>query len=128
MREETALPHVKDLIERYQLSDITLYRHQLVQSHVDTFETLVNHLPGWINLEFSSRSKYALAYKGQPIVTLACIAPWAPDILSLGEIQYFEMDASFRALAPYVYCVPTAVLRNIGLPLGLLMAPTESRK
>jgi hypothetical protein len=36
-----------------------------------------------------------------------------------------ELDATYQAGRPYAAIVPTAVIRNAGLPLGLVLTPTE---
>jgi hypothetical protein len=64
-----------------------------------------------------------MVYHGQSIVTVCWIAPWV--LQGVERAQYFEFDASFEALSPYCYSVPTAVVHNYGIPLGLVITPTE---
>jgi hypothetical protein len=62
------------------------------------------------------------------VLTLSWVAPWTPGILKLPASHiptFFELDASFRALKPYVYIVPTLVVANYGVPLGIVVTPTE---
>ena len=37
-----------------------------------------------------------------------------------------DLGTSFHALAPDVFCVPQLVYRNTGLPLGIIVGPSES--
>ena len=53
---------------------------------------------------------------------LVWVAPWA-SMLTKGTHR--EVDCSFKALRPYTYYVPVAVLGNTGLPCGLSVLPTE---
>jgi hypothetical protein len=67
-------------------------------------------------------------YNGRSVVTLSWVAPWAPGILKVPASRiraFFELDASFRALKPYVSIVPTLVVANYGIPLGIVVTPTE---
>jgi hypothetical protein len=50
--------------------------------------------------------------------------PWAPD--QFRGAQFIELDASFRAVRPYVYCVALGIRCNESFPLALVVAPTES--
>jgi hypothetical protein len=62
---------------------------------------------------------------GGEIVSLAWLAPWT--ICALREADYYELDYSFKALKPYVYSIPRAVKANLGIPLGIVIAPSERR-
>jgi hypothetical protein len=64
-----------------------------------------------------------LSYRGREIVSLTWLAPWA--ICALRQADYVELDCSFKALKPYVYSIPLAVKANSGIPLGIVMAPSE---
>jgi hypothetical protein len=54
---------------------------------------------------------------------LAGVFPWARSVLE--QCQYVELDATFKALNPYVLCVPMAIIANESFPLGFVMGPTE---
>jgi hypothetical protein len=54
------------------------------------------------------------------------LAPWA--IAALRKADYYELDCSFRALEPHVCSIPLAVKANLGLPLGIVIAPSERRE
>jgi hypothetical protein len=56
-------------------------------------------------------------------VCLTCLAPWA--ICALRQADDYELDCSFKALKPYVYSIPLAVKANVGIPLGIVMTPSE---
>jgi hypothetical protein len=64
-----------------------------------------------------------LMYDAKGVITVTWVAKWA--ITALRMAGYYELDCSFAALAPYVYCIPLAVCFNVGIPLGLVVAPTE---
>jgi hypothetical protein len=54
----------------------------------------------------------------------AWLAPWA--VHALIHACYWELDASFTILKPYIYIVPQAVINNVAIPLGFAMGPSES--
>jgi hypothetical protein len=49
---------------------------------------------------------------------------WA--VTALQTADYYELDCSFKALKLYLYAIPLAVKGNVGIPLGVVIAPTES--
>jgi hypothetical protein len=59
------------------------------------------------------------------MMTTVWVALWAERVLQSGAIQYIELNASHRALAPYGYIVPLAVPANYEIPLGLMLAQSE---
>jgi hypothetical protein len=84
----------------------------------------------WIEIQTLGQiDNYPLTYKSRAVVSSTWLAPWTPDFLKemvpLWKIQYFELDVSFEALGPMCYCIPTAISHNIGIPLGLIITPTE---
>ena len=64
-------------------------------------------------------------YNGESIQSLCWISKWALFNAFPNGKQYFQIDASFYALYPYVYCVPLMVVNNASLPLGLVLGPSE---
>jgi ankyrin repeat protein len=111
----------------------TMYRRDLVTTHVQSFEHFISTLHGDIRIEClplgsDGAQSYPLQYHGGAVVTLAWIAPWASAVLMSGEVLYLELDASFYALRPYAYVIPFAVIANYGIPLGLIMTPTERQE
>jgi hypothetical protein len=101
-------------------------RTEYILSHCQDFDTFIASLPGSVSLQtLDDGSRYPLSFHGQGVVTFTWVAPWARRLLKSGSVQYFELDASFYAIRPYVYVVPFAVVANYGFPLGLAVAPTE---
>jgi hypothetical protein len=90
-----------------------------------SLEDIVPDLPGWIEVHCVSAPDYPLRYSGQSVVVFVWIAPWAPQFLLDSLNGYLELDASFEALNPDGHCVPTVVSRKVGVPLGLVICPTE---
>ena len=40
--------------------------------------------------------------------------------------DFIELDASFEVFKPYVYCIPSIIIKNESFPFGLVIGPTES--
>jgi hypothetical protein len=82
-------------------------------------------LRGTFRLQLSPESctDSSLSYHGREIVSLTWLAPWA--ICALRQADYYESHCSFKALKPYVYSIRLAVKANVGIPLGIVMAPSE---
>jgi hypothetical protein len=88
---------------------------------------VINELHGHIVLEVTVDKLVSIfLYAQQGIVTLCWVASWA--IACLQTCQYYELDCSFQVLYPYVYCIPMAVSANVGIPLGIVVAPTERQE
>jgi hypothetical protein len=108
------------------MSTRTQLRFQFVARHWVDFESLIGSLPGHVSLQTGKDpSKYPLSFRGEAIVTLTWVAPWTEIFLRIGLVQYVELDASFYAIRPYAYVVPFVVIANYGMPLGLIVSPTE---
>jgi hypothetical protein len=65
-----------------------------------------------------------LMFHGYVVHSMRWIAPWA--VGAIRGADCYELDASFRAIKPYVYAVPSIVSQNVGIPLGLVLGPSES--
>jgi hypothetical protein len=93
------------------------------------FDDLFAQLHGTFRLQLRAavqqESLLLLLHNGREIVTLAWLAPWAVSGLKLAD--YYELDCSFKALKPYVYSIPLAVKANVGIPLGIVIAPRKGR-
>lgn len=106
-----------------------MYAGLSLRRHTASFEQLLEALPGRFVVTVSGRSlafpglSCPVLFNGQPVVTLTWIAPWAAD--ALRRADYYELDCSFQALRPFVYSVPMVISRNVGIPIGLVVAPTE---
>jgi hypothetical protein len=86
---------------------------------------LVSSLAGWISITHKKDFKeLPLTRDTENVVTFVWIAPWALD--EFQKCNFVELDTSFRALRPYVYCVPMAIRSNESFPLGILVGPSES--
>jgi hypothetical protein len=70
--------------------------------------------------------RVTFSFGGREIVTLAWFAPWAISVLH--DADYYELDCSFMALKPYIYSIPLAIKANVGIPLGIVIAPSERRE
>jgi hypothetical protein len=99
-------------------------------SAVDRPETLariIGKFHGTFLLQTTERKLVsAFLYSGQGVVTLRWIASWS--INCLRQSQCYQLDCPFQALYPSVYCILMAVWANVGIPLGIAVAPTECRE
>jgi ubiquitin C-terminal hydrolase len=71
--------------------------------------------PGKAQTEFT--------FQGRDVLTLLWIPRWARK--AYRHSSYLQLDSSFRATRPFVYCVPQAIIRNEAVPLGFVMTPSE---
>ena len=65
-----------------------------------------------------------LEFEGNPIKALVWIPSVAFELLHLSNC--IELDTSFFATKPNVFSVPMLIYCNTGIPLGLIVGPTES--
>jgi hypothetical protein len=89
-----------------------------------SLEAIIQAMHGNFSIRTSPGSDpERLSYAGQEVVTFTWLGSWALEVLR--RAQYLELDCSFRAIKPYVYCIPEAIIANVGIPLGLVIAPSE---
>lgn len=128
------------------LSKKTQLRKQTALSPIEKFVEIVSHLPGYILIKYRNIPEFdendekqsdndenltkslIFKYKDKDIIfnKLIWIMPWFPDIKD--QIQYLEIDASFKALKPYAFCIFHGIIYNSSIPIGLSISPTECQK
>jgi hypothetical protein len=91
---------------------------------VDSVLCLLRQIPGEFRIFHHEDNEAALAVDGQVVHSLNWIAPC--PIEALRKADFDELEASFRAFNPDIYSVPLGVIKNVGIPLGLISDPTES--
>jgi len=98
---------------------------ELREAGVSSLVDFLGSLPGRKKLTFQPSIDGGCEIAGLGCVqTIVWLPPWALE--AFGERGYRELDCSFRGAAPYVYCVPQFIRSNVSLPIGLVIAPTES--
>jgi hypothetical protein len=118
------LAFVQNVARSLKLTPHTIRtRPRVVSGFDDSFAEL--HGTFRLQIRSTNQMESSLLYDGREIVTLTWLAPWA--IWALRQADYYELDCSFKALKPYVYSIPLAVKANVGIPLGIVIAPSERR-
>lgn len=99
---------------------------------------MVQHLPGFVliktldsndcrylNLKFLKRNGSIFTHNNVSKVLkgLVYIMPWAVEIVR--KMHFLEIDASFKAIRPYNYCIFHCVIYNSSIPFALSIYPTE---
>ena len=88
---------------------------------------VLNNLPGYKQLittdVIDDKDDRAEIVDGRRVQGIMWVAPWARDCLKAGTHR--EVDCSFKAVRPYVYYIPMAVIGNVGVACGLAVWPTE---
>jgi hypothetical protein len=74
-------------------------------------------------LQGTSSGHCDLQYEDRDVLSLAWLARWADD--AYAQASYIQLDCSFGS-EPYVFCVPQAIIHNEAIPLGFIIAPSES--
>jgi ubiquitin C-terminal hydrolase len=103
-------------------------RMKLAASHTECLSDLIHFLShrGYTQVIGSpvEKIKTRFVHANRDVAALIWIAPWA--ITAYKAASHIQLDCSFRATRPFVYCVPMAIIRNEAVPLGFIMTPTES--
>lgn len=58
------------------------------------------------------------------VQSITVMFPWANAVLS--KCRFIEMDASFKALNPYCFCLANAIYNNESYPIGISISPSEN--
>lgn len=105
-------------------------QRQLLQTDGAGVLHILHGLPGYKYVRIQPEPTYKDAQledigEGRFMQAAVWIAPWALTIGALDDNWHWQMDASFKGMAPYVYCIPHVVTYNVSLPIGFVVAPTE---
>lgn len=82
---------------------------------------------GFVKINFSNDMEYGVKMDADS--RLHSILYINPDYKSIIDAaDFFEMDASFFALRPYVYWIPLLIIKNESFPIGLSVGPSETKE
>lgn len=98
------------------------------QKKLDKTTSLLSYcptVPGTFYIYNSNKfiSGYPSVTQGFCVQIVIWIAPWAFEVAK--AFNYYQLDASFAPVKPYVYCVPQMIKDNRAIPLGFSICPTE---
>ena len=80
---------------------------------------------GSFMIRTTNDEKYPIKYEtNRQIHSMVWIESHALSVLK--RASFVELDCSFYVFAPYIYCIPQAIICNESLPLGLSIGPSES--
>ncbi|KAK8877935.1 hypothetical protein M9Y10_004698 [Tritrichomonas musculus] len=101
--------------------------------------SLLEHLPGYIYFRFTDkyteedlnkckRKSCYIDIDGEKMIinSLGWIFPWMNEIIS--KVHYLEIDASFKAVKPYSYCIWHGIYFNSSIPLAITIHPEEEKE
>ncbi|KAK8835985.1 hypothetical protein M9Y10_040182 [Tritrichomonas musculus] len=100
----------------------------------DDFIKILEHLPGFIYMEYSA-IKEEPQLKHKPLImnidnkksilaSLTWIMPWAEKVSN--DCHYIEINGSYKACEPYHYCIFHGIIYNNSLPFDVTLFPSES--
>jgi ubiquitin C-terminal hydrolase len=100
---------------------------KLVVSHTESLSDLINFLGGNGYTEVTGNPAdkpiTKFVHEGHDVAQVIWIARWA--VTAYKAANYLQLDCSFRGTRPFAYSVPMAIIRNVAVPLGFIMTPTE---
>jgi hypothetical protein len=106
------------------LSTGTQYIHKLLSKHVDSLDNLIANTKGKFILFCQEPEEQPLLdYQDLEVCQLTFIYPSALSILE--QVNYIQLDASFKAIDSLVYSVILGIISNESFPIGLQISPTE---
>jgi hypothetical protein len=121
---ELSLP-IKNYLQPLVYCRAQLYKIQVKIEKTTSFEEIVSNLSGKINIFVTQNPmNLRLQFNSNSVVGFVWIPPWTLDVLK--KYHYIELDASFRALRPYVYSIPLAIHANEAFPLALVVGLSEN--
>ena len=116
---------------QYFLDKRTLRRRAVSVKGFDDFLQILYHLPGFVYIEFSEIAQdegYSFNFQDVKvsIKNIIWIMPWAFEIIE-SYTHYLQLDASFKALKPYKFCIYHSIFFNASLPFALSIGPKENK-
>lgn len=116
----------RDEINLYTLSEKS-HRETRILDHTTSINDLVESLPGDKYVIFeneSNKQENPFMLNDQKVQQFAWIVPWASS--AIDQADYIELDGTFKSCRPFTAFVLQAVRKNTGIPLCLVLTPTES--
>ena len=86
----------------------------------DLFDIFLN-LSGSL---FFVKGKGPFTFKGESIAFFCWIHPYFNNFLN--KCYAIELDTTFKVLKPFKTCIPQLIVKNTGVPLGIISGPSES--
>ena len=120
----SSLQVIKPFIEQQVFCSKTRSNHENKNKFHNT-DDIIDTIGGNFQISFFTRdiTNKCLFFQNKPIQHLIWVAPWAHGFLKTHT--YFQIDASFKALYPYVYFIPLLIINNAAIPLGISLGPSE---
>ena len=72
-----------------------------------------------------SNSKYSIEYNNERVHSIVWISNAFKSLFESAKINCIELDGSFDAIYPYVYCVFNIIINNESIPMGISLGPSE---
>ena len=121
-------PSLQEYITAHCYSESGKKRIQKIQNPPIS-EEFFQKYEGYTRIYLQSNLKLPMKFQNQKesigIKALVHIVPEFQDIIKQ-DCKTIELDCSFFVLWPYVYCIPTIIIMNESVPIGLSVGPTES--
>ena len=115
---------VKKHLEVTSYSEGAIHYHRLANSKSSLFEKDFENYPGVFDIKYIEDSKYSLMFNNKHVHSLVFLDFRCSAVIE--KTNFLELDCSFYAVEPYIYCMPLAIINNESLPLGLSVGPSES--
>jgi hypothetical protein len=92
--------------------------------HFVSVDDFIDHLPYYTHARVAANIEGArYLYHGKALLGFTWIAQWAVPYCH--QMDYMQLDGSFKASYPYVYSTPQGVQSNEALPLGMSIHLSE---
>ena len=99
---------------------------QNIPENIQSLEQIFDETKGFTLLIPNSDGNFS--YKNIKIGAFIYIPYSTFELLQMDEsvLSCIELDTSFKPTSPDVYCVPQLIYRNVGIPIALIVGPSES--
>lgn len=96
-------------------------------NELEILKNCKGYFRAWLSHEQNSAAAKSvlLASEELAIDSLVWIAPEAPEIVQTAKIACIALDGTFTAIKQCVLCIPSAIVSNSLVPLGVSILPIE---
>ena len=105
---------------------LDMFQSAFIKIRENQFDMIsfVQNLPGYCKIYYQDyvQGSYKID-NNRFLQRLVWICPWAKSRIDV--TNYLELDASFRAISPYCYCIINSIANNESLPIGISICGTE---
>ena len=94
----------------------------------DIMSFFIGSLTIFVSLNKTNNKQFSIRYNHEEMYVnqIIWISPYVKSIILDNYISCIEWDSTFKSARPYTLCIPMAIYKNVGIPLGFIIGVSEN--